>query len=324
MSLPAARWFSAALLFVVTGASAVDDEQDAQAWLKSMTHAVRTQAYEGVFVYRSGGQLQSMRILHRVHEGAEQEHLYALSGTPRRVIRDGEKVTCVFPDVQAVLVDHHRSRNPLSEVIPMDVDALAGIYTVRVSGAGRIAGREAIRIGIEPRDRFRYGYHLWIDTDSRLLLRADLIDGGDEAVEQIMFTEIHVRESLPTEAFEQTGNREGFTWHRDERRPRPVEDESRWRVAELPPGFELKAREWRTSPRSGGEAEHHLYSDGLASVSVYIEPATGRDGFAGSSSMGAVNAFGRVVDGHQAVVVGEVPVDTVRAIGRSIEPRSTR
>lgn len=321
MALSPRRLLSALLLVVTSGAIAANEEPEsgAQRWLESMVQAVRTQTYEGVFVYRYRGKLESMRILHRFHEGVEQERLYALSGSRREVIREGEEVTCVLPDVESVVVNRRRSANPLADVVPMDVEALQGIYRFKVMGEGRVAGRDAMRIGIEPSDEFRYGYRLWIDRDSRLLLRADLVGSDDEAVEQLMFTEISLREALPEQAFDQDVSGNGFTWYRQGGVSKPVSGDSRWHISELPPGFELRGREW-IDGEDGHPAEHHLYSDGLATVSVYIEPSDEGDGFAGSSAMGAVSAFGRVVAGHQTIVVGEVPAETVRMIGRGIEP----
>lgn len=322
MALSPRRLLSALLLVVTSGAIAANEEPEAgaQRWLESMVEAVRSQTYEGVFVYHYRGKLESMRILHRFHEGVEQERLYALSGSRREIIREGEKVTCVLPDAESVVVNRRRSANPLADLVPMDVEALRGTYRFDVIGEGRVAGRDAMRVSIEPVDRYRYGYRLWIDRDSRLLLRADLVGSDGEPVEQLMFTEISLRDELPERAFSQSVPGNGFTWYRHEGESSPVSGDSRWQVTELPPGFELRGREW-VDGEGGTPAEHQLYSDGLATVSVYIERKDAGDGFAGSSAMGAVSAFGRVLAGHQVVVVGEVPALTVRMIGRGIELR---
>ncbi|NNG11861.1 MAG: hypothetical protein HKM88_01280, partial [Halobacteria archaeon] len=43
--------------------------------------------------------------------------------------------------------------------------------------------------------------------------------------------------------------------------------------------------------------------------------------FTGLSGMGAMNAFGAIVDGHQVTVVGEVPALTVEMMARSVAAR---
>jgi len=285
-----------------------------------MSRAVRSLNYEGIFVYRDQGNLESMRLVHRVHDGVEQERLLALTGSPREVIRNGERVTCILPGDRSVLVDWRQSANPLSDVVPMDVDALRDTYRFGVLGDGRVAGRSAMRVAIEPRDRYRYGYHLWIDTDSHLLLRAELVDAGGRTVEQLMFTHLELRDHIPDKMLQRTVNGEGYSWYRHETPPEPVKDRSAWQVTQLPPGFSLKVSEWRTgADDQDRRIRHQLYSDGLASVSVYIETPKAGDGFVGLSSMGAVSAFGRMVDGYQTVVIGEVPAHTVEVIGRTLQ-----
>ena len=96
----------------------------------------------------------------------------------------------------------------------------------------------------------------------------------------------------------------------------------RWAVAWHPNGFVLV--EHLAERISGSEMpmEHIVYSDGLASMSVFIE-LLGAAGAAlvGHSRVGAINAFGRVHEGHQITVVGEVPPGTVERVGMSVTMR---
>jgi sigma-E factor negative regulatory protein RseB len=70
----------------------------------------------------------------------------------------------------------------------------------------------------------------------------------------------------------------------------------------------------------GGDAEHMVFSDGMAMVSVYVEQALpGTRAFEGLSAMGAMNAYGALVDGYQVTVVGEVPPATVEMMATSVE-----
>jgi negative regulator of sigma E activity len=71
-----------------------------------------------------------------------------------------------------------------------------------------------------------------------------------------------------------------------------------WEIGELPPGFQLKHHNRYTSPDHFDQLEHLVYGDGLATISVYIEPAgSGEDVIEGGSRRGAVNAFGTLVEG---------------------------
>ena len=132
-----------------------------------------------------------------------------------------------------------------------------------------------MRVRIAPRDGYRYGYELAIDREAGLLLGSELLAEGDGGPnEQIMFTSIEQRESIPDSVLEQTINGDDFAWHR--RDPSSDRDEmsaesSRWRVGNVPQGFRLNRRERHTLPGRDVMVEHWLYTDGLASVSVYIE-----------------------------------------------------
>jgi sigma-E factor negative regulatory protein RseB len=66
-----------------------------------------------------------------------------------------------------------------------------------------------------------------------------------------------------------------------------------------------------------------VYSDGLAAVSVFIEPLAGRtEPFQpGLSSIGAVNIYTREVASHSVTVLGETPAASVRRIAQSVEYR---
>jgi sigma-E factor negative regulatory protein RseB len=66
---------------------------------------------------------------------------------------------------------------------------------------------------------------------------------------------------------------------------------------------------------SDAPVSHLVYSDGLASVSVFIEPRNPRAvPMEGLAKVGAAFAYSRDLDGHQVTAVGEVPAATVEAI----------
>ena len=66
-----------------------------------------------------------------------------------------------------------------------------------------------------------------------------------------------------------------------------------------------------------------VYSDGLAAVSVFIEPLQGRSEpqRPGLASMGAIHVYTRQVANHMVTVVGEAPAASVQRIGNAVEYR---
>lgn len=315
----------AALLIVlcaVAGAAAAappETSSEAERWLEKLSDAVRERNYQGTFVYRNRNRIETLRIIHRADGDGEMERLYSLTGAAREVIRDNQKVTCILPDDRAVMVDHRQYGNPVSNVVPGDVAELSESYVLRMLGEDRIANRDAQQVGIEPRDGFRYGYQLWIDRETGLLLRADLFDEQGGAIEQLMFTHLETPDSIPTSALQPQISGEGFTWYEGSGKPQKlVRGERGWQIPGMPSGFGLVLHEVRALPGRERPVEHMLYSDGLATVSVYMEAGDPQDSFAGHSRVGAFNAYGRMVGGFQATVVGEVPAATVSRVGESI------
>ena len=312
------RYLFVGLLLVLAQSAAGND--DARQWLERVNEAARQLNYEGTFVYLHQGHLETLRIIHRADEHGETERLYSLTGSRREILRDNDKITSIFGDSRAVLVDRREVANPLAAIVPKDVGGLSAHYRLEMLGDGRIADRSARQIGIVPRDDLRYGYRLWVDEQSGLLLRSDLLDEAGEPVEQVIFTELRTPATIDPDSLRPGITGEGFTWYQ----PKPGDapdtlPEERWAFDGLPPGFGLVLREVRTLPGSHGPVEHLVFSDGMASVSVYVESANKDELFTGTSRMGAVNAYGRVLGDYQVTVVGEVPAATARGVAEAMQ-----
>lgn len=302
-----------ALLLFAGIATAEDD------WLAQVSQAVRTTNYRGVLVYLRGGDIDTLRLVHRYRDGEERERLVSLTGEPREVLRDGSVVTSVLPARQVVMVAQHQRKGLLSNFGRYSTERLSELYTFHDLGRRRLADRPCRVILLEPRDRYRYGYRLTIDERTHLPLKLDLL-GGRKVLEQLMFTHVEFPETIADSELEPSYRTEGYRWIRH----RPMEDETPeagsgiWRIADAPVGFELAEDGFRRVG-GGGVARQLLFTDGIATVSAFIaSPGSGR-GFTGISTMGAVNAYGRRAGGYQITVVGEVPEATVRYIAEHLE-----
>ena len=316
--------FAGLLLLALTQSSALNAEtDDPRVWLEQMSQAMQRLNYDGTFVYLHDGTLEAMRVIHRADDAGEHERLIALTGVPREVLRDNSTVTCILPDQKSVMVDKSLPRKPFPANLPRDLAALKDSYEFRFDGAGRVSGRDARIIEILPRDRYRYGYRLWIGEDKKMLLKFDLVDSQGQALEQTMFTWLKLPDRIPDKALEAGISGDGYTWYGDVRREDAAivaSDKSRWGLGWVPSGFMLMHHNRHQMPGESGDAEHLVYSDGLATVSVYFEKVTaGKEILRGVSRMGAVNAMGGVINGFHATVVGEVPVVTVEQIASNIQ-----
>lgn len=298
---------------------------DPIAWLERMGEAVEHRNYTGTFLHLAGSESRAMRVVHRAASGSRPaaERLLALDGQPREVLREDRVTRCIMPARRTVVVDE-LGQSPLSSALPEISGELQNLYRITDLGAERIAGRRTMRVAVLPEDQFRFGYHFWLDQDTALPLKTMTVGRNGRVVELIHFTEIAFPASIADRDLAQTLASDGFTTVR----PPPTADEevaaqTDWRPQHLPAGFRLSLAT-RQRTESGTLTEHLVYSDGLASVSVFIERVGGllprRANFA---ELGAASAFSRTLGAYQIVVIGEVPADTVTMIGRSMHHTGT-
>ncbi len=295
---------------------------DPQALLARMQQAAGSLDYDGTFVFQRGDQLESLRIVHKTSEGVMRERLISLNGAPREIVRTGSEVRCYLPDENAVLIELRRadSRN-FPALLPDSLSVLKKNYQIRAGAGGRVAGRVAQSALITPRDAYRYGYHLWADQATGLLLKAGLLDAHGKVIEQYMFTQVSIGKPIPESELVPQHPSKGIIASR-RADASPSASTGRWAATQLPAGYALKRRMMRKLSPRRQPVEHLVYSDGLAVVSVFIEPVddAARGALSGLTHMGAVHAFGKVTDGHQVTVLGEAPAMTVNMIGASVAP----
>ena len=300
------------------------------AQLERMSTALADLEYEGTLVYLNGHELSTLRIAHRIDDGQRHESLLALSGPIRAVARSRQTVTCVLPDARAIsLPRHHPGSLTTLAQGPLDLKRLQAHYLIHPLGRSRVAGRDTRVVGIIPRDELRYGYRFFIDEATGLPLKTDLMDSDATPIEQVMFTEIEFLDSDDDSAASSLtsaslGSADGLSSKRVGYRAKAMAaaassdddaiDPSPWRFSSLPDGYRLVAAD----PPDDSGRRWFMISDGLSTVSVYIEPDHGR-GLSGYERVGAVHAAGRVRDGQQVTVVGEAPAPTVEAIADALE-----
>ncbi|MCH9673578.1 MAG: MucB/RseB C-terminal domain-containing protein [Gammaproteobacteria bacterium] len=297
-----------------------ESEQKAMQLVERMARAARELNYDGNFVYSHGSQMDEMRIIHRNDGSGEQERLISLSGVRREVLRDNMRVTCILPDDQAVVVGKSRPQSTYGSPVLSADNGYQKFYRFKLGAPSRVAERPVYFVRIEPRDEYRFGYHLWTDQGSGLLLRSHLLDESGAVLERILYTRIELPERIEDSMLEPEIEGTEFTWHTPgEGATAQTDTQSGWTVRWLPPGFTM--RDKQIGPMATGRMPvyHTVYGDGLASFSIYIEEVPGSEQpLEGAARMGAMTAFGRVVDQYQITVVGEVPMATVTRVGESV------
>ncbi len=309
------------LLALISASSfAVDQTPAAQKLIRQMSEANHKLNYEGVFVYRRQGKMDTMRIIHKVGENGIQERIVSLTGFAREVIRDKNSVTCILPDDESVMVEKSSPRQFRISQLPEQISKVSDYYTFSIAGQDRVANRPAWVVDILPRDDFRYGYQLWIDLESKLLLKSELKNKEGMPLEQFFFAKLQILEEIPDEWLQPEISGVGYTWHDNSSEDYPVHrGDVSWKATWMPDGFVMSDQEKQSVEESQMPVEHLMYSDGLAMVSVFVEKLEKPvNVVTGPSSMGGVNTFSTMSDSYLITAVGEVPRDTVKLFAKSV------
>ena len=311
-----------------------DDPRD---WLQKMNHALATRNYDGTFFHLSEGRVETMRIVHRVRAGRVTERLQSLDGSGREFVRNNDELTCYLPDQHTVLVEPRPEHGPFLGSLPQFGADVNEFYRIESLPAAHILGRAARVIAVNPKDQFRFGYRLWLDEKTAMPLKTQLCDSHGQVIEQIFFARLDMPENIPDSDLAPAVRTEGMRWVRQG----PSHDSaspalSAFRASELPPGFRLTVTGAQTIGGASVPASHLVYSDGLATVSVFVEAqppdARGTGGgtdaspsapaeppMQGLARVGSGYAYSTVVQGHQVTAVGEVPAKTVEFIAHSVK-----
>ena len=284
-----------------------------------MAYAVENLTYEGTFVHIiNNDTVEVMRIVHKVSDdGKVTERLISNDGS-REIIRNDDEVRCVLGENKSVVVDRHK-QSPLLASLPMPQAGLDDLYNFVMGGRERVANRDTRIVEVRASDEYRYGHRLWLDEQTALPLHSALIDQDGEIVEQVLFTTISLDESIPDERLRPSLTPdEGYRVFVGEG-DQDAASETGWQAESLPRGFKLTVAR---SHDSDSTRQHYVYTDGLASVSVFIERVeSGNEPMNGLSTIGSATAYATIVGDYQITAVGEVPPSTVEMIGASLRRR---
>ncbi|MEM1261825.1 MAG: MucB/RseB C-terminal domain-containing protein [Pseudomonadota bacterium] len=293
------------------GADTVED------WLQRMTSSVEKYNYRGTVARRFDKRMEYMQVVHRYADGEVSERIETLDGADRTLIRDKNGIRCVLPDSKAVLFQDASAVSGFVGRMPISVERLQRHYdVVFVRGGERVADRKTIQLAIRPRDEWRYGYRLWLEHPSGLTLKSELLDVYGRVIEETRFVNLSIEETIPDAEFEFDINVSGFRQigYTSDQPAVDVLVENAPLSSDLPTGFAMTHRS-----QSDDGVLHLKFDDGMASVSVFVEPiAVERKVMAGASRLGGTHTYSLSANGRQVTAVGEVPLETARRVAESI------
>ena len=287
--------------------------------LQKVQAAARALDYSGVYTYQQGSMMVSSRVVHIVDGTGERERIEMLDGPPREYVRHNDTTQCLVPEKKLILVERRRGDRFPGLLLDHGTNIPAN-YLIKVGEShNRIAGRECTILELVPKDAQRYGYRICTDSKTHLLLKAQTLDGDRAIIDQISFNSLHIGDKVDSDDLATSWNTRG--WDVIETPMKPVDlPKDGWRIP-FPDGFQALTQVTRPM-KAGKEVSQLVVSDGIAAISVFIEPfdeVHDNPLAKGAMRNGAMNVFRTRIDDYWLTALGQVPAQTLRDIAERTE-----
>ncbi len=318
------HWLPAAALGMACAAAvAAPPENDPVAWLQRAVQAARTTSYAGTYVHTNGERTSTIRVTHVFANGVEHERVDALDGPAYEIVRRNDEMFCYFPDAKTVRLDRRVNARFFPALFRAPAETIAASYQPKLGATEHVLGYECRWIDLEPKDALRFTEHLCSEAGSGLVVRAKTYNTQGQMVEQYTFTELRMGSQVPKGDAKSIFEARVKQWITD---AQPREEakavDTGWTVTNLPPGFQKVTELRRTLPGRSQPVSQLIFSDGLASLSVFVEPNSNPARNAEASSEdGTTTFYVHPMGDNLVTVLGEVPLTAAQQVGRSVAHR---
>ncbi len=301
-------------------------DRSAADWLMRMHEASRRRAYIGTFVVSSGASMASARIWHVCDGEQQMERVETLTGAPRSTFRRNDQVITFAPDIKVAVTERRESLGLFPGLLRSGDSAITQFYDARQVGSERVAGFDCDVVLLAPKDKLRFGYRVWSEKKTGLVVKLQTLDVDGRVLEQSAFSELQLDVPVSMDKLAQMmGNTQGYRVEKPEMVKTTALAEG-WVLKTPVPGF--KPMSCYKRPLAAGESPNQdntmqwIFSDGLASVSLFVEVFDlRRHAHEGVLAMGATQTLTRRINDWWLTVVGEVPVQTLQAFAQGLERR---
>jgi sigma-E factor negative regulatory protein RseB len=296
-------------------------------WLVRLQQASRVPSYVGTFVVSSAaGAMSSSRIWHVCEGDVQMERVEALTGVPRSTFRRNESVVTFLPESRVVRMDQGETGGVFPNLLNNGQGfKTADYYAANEVGQGRVAGFDADIVVLQPRDDWRFGYRIWSEKRTGLVVKTQTLDASGHVLEQAAFSELQLNAPVQADKLRQMmGSTEGYRVTKAER-VRTTPEAEGWRLKAGVPGFQPQSC-YRRPVSPVTSVVQWVFSDGLATVSLFMQPfERERHDREGLAVLGATHTMTRRVADRGGdwwvTAVGEVPPATLKAFLQGIERR---
>lgn len=298
-----------------------------EAWviLQKASQAAHELSYKGVFVYQSGSATKSVQLTHTNYGHGEYARMMVLDGSPREVLSQGNDASIYSPKNEKVLIEKKRGQSMFPALLPISLESIKHCYQAQLGAIERVGGREAQVVTLLPKDHMRYGFRFWADKEYGLLLKVAMLNDQGLPLEQIGFSQLTWMEDQNMDWFRpKLDPSKSYVMGAENAPPAKVESgEMDFGVTELPQGYRKIDQVKQNVPGKQVPVTQVIFSDGLSSISLFIEPLVkGMRPRVGHTIVGATNIYALVNEGHQVMVVGEVPEATVMQFANAVSFKS--
>ncbi len=302
------------------GSSASTDARSLSEWLSRVHDATRQRSFTGTLVVSAGGQLGTSRIWHACDGVQQFEKVEVLTGAPRTIVRRNNEVITFVADTRVARKETRDSLGVMPELLRTHEGRIADHYRLSMVGADRVAGYAADVLDIEPKDALRFGYRVWAEKKTGLLLKLQTLDDKRQVKEQVAFTELQLDAPVSMERLKaQMSSTDGYLVESAKQQKTSAQAQG-WRLKQAIPGFVELSCHTPSTQAKDNKPMQWVFSDGLASVSLFLEAFDSkRHGAEMSSSSGATHVLTRQIGAHWLTAMGEVPVATLEAFANALE-----
>ena len=290
------------------------DSENAKAWLERLSQSLRQLNFNTSFVVVKNNQAEPYHWLHGVDENSlELEILARLNGPRRDILRKGNTVSYIEPEQEVYSVNASSLTGPIPAIFSSDITELESNYRFISVGRSRVLGRAAQLIRVVPKDNHRFGYWLWLDQHSAMLLKLAIISRKGKLLEQVQFTHLDITDSLS----------ENLLQLKATELPKAVDVKGHeanlmWQTSWLPDGFTALKVDRHRMHSNKKAVEFMHFSDGLVDISVYVNPSEDKQRPLEYAHDGATIVLNQVNNAIEVSVVGKIPLNTAKKIANGL------
>lgn len=320
----------------VGNAATAESALNINEWLLRMHDAaMKKRSYIGTMVQSSPQAMSSARIWHACDGAQQMERIETLTGAPRSTFRHNDKQVTFLPDLKLARIERREQIGGFPDLLKPGAGSIPEFYGVKSLGAERVAGLDADMVQLVPKDALRYGYRIWTDKKSSLVLKLQTLDAGGTVLEQAAFSELQMDAPVKMDKLMQMmGATDGYKVEQTIPLTKTTPAAEGWALKSQVPGFKPMSCYKRAGsaassqqPNSlqpnglhNGQMLQWIFSDGLATVSLFVEDYDrSRHTQEGVIANGATHTLLKRMNEYWLTAVGEVPHQTLKTFALGLE-----